>query len=147
MQDKPEVAPSDGAILPKLSSIMASLRQIKKDRNLWLFFAAYCVCYGTLIAVGVNLNFIFKPYGYSDVLIAVNFVTLMVFGIIGSILVSLYLKKTNNYKIALNVVVFGSALMIILVTFWMNTVRWKGITTILICLLGLAGNPLMSICY
>ena len=59
MQDKPEVAPSDGAILPKLSSIMASLRQIKKDRNLWLFFAAYCVCYGTLIAVGVNLNFIF----------------------------------------------------------------------------------------
>jgi sugar phosphate permease len=71
----------------------------------------------------------------------------MAFGIIGSILLSLYLKKTFNYRRALLVVVSGTALMTIMVTVWMNTVRQKIITTFLISLLGLAGNPIVTLCY
>jgi predicted MFS family arabinose efflux permease len=126
---------------------LESLKQIKRSRNLWLFFAAYCIFYGTLITFAVNSNFIFKPYGYSDLLISVNTVILMVFGIIGSILLSLYLKKTLNYRRALLTMVLGSALMMILLTIWMNTVKQKVITTFIVGMLGLAGNPIVTLCY
>ena len=71
----------------------------------------------------------------------------MVFGIIGSILLSLYLKKASNYRRALLTMVLGSALMIIMLSIWMNTVKQKVITTFIVSMLGLAGNPIVTLCY
>jgi sugar phosphate permease len=147
MQARPEIPPSEGAIASKLSSTRETFRQIRDNPNLWKFFPAYCVNYGTFIAFAANSNFIIKPYGYSDIEIAVNAVLLMAMGTVGAILVSLYIKKTHNYQRALRGSAIGSAVMLIILSVWLNTANKKVMTTIIISLMGCAVTPLVPICY
>lgn len=147
MQAKPEVPPSEGAVASKLYSLTESFQQIRKNQNLWRFFLCYSVHYGTFISLMANSNFIVTSYGYSDIEIAINIVLLMVGGTVGSVLASLYLKKTGDYQKTLRTVVIGAALMLALLTLWLNTVNSKVGTSIIMLVMGFIGNPEMPICY
>lgn len=147
MQAGPEVAPSEGATAEKNSSIKESLRHIKGDRNLWTFFLAYCIGYGSLICFATNCNFLIKPYGYSDFVIAINGVMLLLFGTIAAVVFSFYIKKTYNYKRVLKVVSRGSALLLLILCIWLNSANAKIITTLIITLMGAFITPTVPICY
>jgi hypothetical protein len=71
----------------------------------------------------------------------------MAVGTIGSILVSLYIKKTSNYSLALRVTSIGASIFIILFIVWVNTGRVKIITTLILSMLGFSLTPLVPICY
>lgn len=120
---------------------------MKQHRNLWKFFPAYCLGYGTFISFATNSNFIIKPYEYTDVQIAVNGVLLMVIGTAGAILFSLYLKKTYNYKLALRVTSVGSFVMLLVLCMWLNTANVKAVTAIIIAIMGFVVTPTVPICY
>lgn len=147
MQAGPEIAPSEGATAAKSSSIKESLYQIKRDRNLWKFFSAYCLGYGSLICFATNCNFLIKPYGYSDFLIAMNAVLLIVFGTIAAVLLSIYIKKTYNYQLVLRAVSMGSAILLIILCIWLNSINSKVVTTFIITLMGAVITPTVPICY
>lgn len=68
-------------------------------------------------------------------------------GVVGSILFSLYIKKTFNYKITVRIVAVGSILLMSLLTLWLNSYNGKTITTIIIILMGLIIAPMVPICY
>ena len=120
---------------------------IRKNRNIWVFFISYFVHYGTFVAFAANCNFIIKPYGYTDIEIAINAVLLMMVGTTGAILLSLYIKKTSRYRFTLRFVVIGAAIMIIVLCIWLNTANNKIITGIIISLMGFIGTPEMPLCY
>ncbi len=77
-----------------------------------MFFPAYVLIYGTVIALGSEANLLFKPYGFTDIQIGLCAVTMLVLGVVGSILISLYIKKSNNYKWALRFVCVMSFVII-----------------------------------
>jgi FLVCR family feline leukemia virus subgroup C receptor-related protein len=114
---------------------------------LWKFFLGFQLIYGTFIAFASNCNFLIKPYGYTDVEIAVNAVVLMGAGVIGSITFSLYIKKTFNYGKAIRTVAVGSVLLMTLLCFWLNTSNGKVVTTIIIAAMGFIITPIIPICY
>ena len=121
--------------------------QIKRDRNLWLFFAGYFLCYGTIVTFGANSNFIIKPYDYTDFQIAINAIIPTISGTIGSIVFSTYIKKTYNYKKAIATVTIGGTCMMTLLCIWLNTVNVKAITTIILLVTGFIFTPIVPLCY
>lgn len=123
------------------------MKELKNNRNLWKFFPAYCLGYGTFITFAANSNFIIKPYDYSDIQIAVNGVLLMVVGTAGAILFSLYIKRTYNYKLALKVTSFGALVMLLILCLWLNTANVKAVTAIIIAVMGFVVTPIVPICY
>jgi FLVCR family feline leukemia virus subgroup C receptor-related protein len=147
MKVKPTVAPSESAQAKRLSSPIESLKIIKSDPNLWKFFIGFQLINGTFIAFASNCNFIIKPYGYTDIEIAVNAVVLMGAGVIGSIIFSLYIKKTFNYRMVIRIIAIGSILLMGLLCFWLNTYNDKVVTTILIAIMGFIITPIIPICY
>lgn len=112
MRAKPAEAPSLGAEVKK-STIRETISMLKKDRNLWKFFAAYILVYGTVIALGSEANLLFKPYGFTDIQIGICAITMLVMGVAGSIVFSIYIKKTGNYKRALRTIVVMSFFIIV----------------------------------
>lgn len=55
----------------------------------------------------------FKPYGFTDIQIGICAITMLVMGVAGSILFSIYLKRTGNYKKALRTIVVFSFFIIV----------------------------------
>ena len=147
MQSRPEILPSEGALATKLSSMKESFKLIKKNKNLWLFFASYCTNYGTFVAFVANCNFIMKPFDYADIQIALNVVMLMLVGTSGSIFFSLYLKRTGKYAKTLRVAMSSSSIMFVILCVWLNTINSKIITTLIISCMGFFATPTVPICY
>jgi len=102
---------------------------------------------GTIIAFSSSSNFIMKPYGYTDIQIAINGVLLMVVGTVGSIVFSLYIKRTFNYKRVLMVISFGSCIMLLVLCFWLTTANVKPVTAIIMAIMGFIVTPSAPICF
>ncbi len=100
MKGQPERLPSAGAEQQK-THIFETFKIIKGDRNLWKFFAASMLLYGTFLSFASTSNMLFKPYGFDDSLIAIFGICLLVSGIIGSVCYTLFIKKTQKYKVAI----------------------------------------------
>ena len=60
------------------------------------------------MALGPEANLLFKPYGFTDIQIGICAITMLAKGVAGSILFSIYLKKTGNYKKALRTIIVMS---------------------------------------
>jgi hypothetical protein len=71
----------------------------------------------------------------------------MVTGTISSILFSLYIKKTSNYRLALRTASIGSSILMIIFAIWLNTGSNKYLTTLLLALLGSCVAPTVPICF
>jgi hypothetical protein len=71
----------------------------------------------------------------------------MVAGTVGAILVSVYIKRTFNFKVALRSITVASFGVLLLLCLWLNTVNGKVGTTIIISLLGFVLTPLVPVSY
>lgn len=76
--------------------------------------------YGTFLSFGSTSNMLFKPYGFDDPQIALFGVCLLISGIVGSVLFTLYIKNTLNYKLAINFAVFSAVLFVSCASIVMN---------------------------
>jgi len=72
---------------------------------------------------------------------------LMVFGAVGAICFSFYIKKTFNYSTAIKVIAVGSTLLLIFLCVWLNTTNGKILTTVIISMMGFIVTPLIPLCY
>lgn len=57
--------------------------------------------YGTFLSFGSTSNMLFKSYNFEDMQIAIFGVCLLVSGVAGSVLYTIYIKKTIQYKKAI----------------------------------------------
>lgn len=120
---------------------------LKKDRNLWKFFSAYVLVYGTVVALGAEANLLFKPYGFTDIQIGICAITMLVMGVAGSIVFSIYLKKTGNYKRALRTISVLSFFIISGLLVWLSLSAGLAITIVIVGLVGFCCTPIITLCY
>lgn len=120
---------------------------IKSDRNLLKFFGSYIVIYGTFLSFGATSNFLFKPYGYENTTIAFQGICLIVAGVIGSIVFSIYIKRTNKYGFTIRLLTSISILILILITIILNiSTSLVGPIILAICI-GFTFTPVIPISY
>ena len=103
--------------------------------------------YGTLLSFGSTANLLFKPYGFEDIQIALLAVILIIFGVIGSISISLYIKYTINYKRAIRLIPSCSLLFMILTCLILNTINNLPLTFVMVACIGFCFSPLVPISY
>jgi predicted MFS family arabinose efflux permease len=127
--------------------VLESFKVIKEDRNLWKFFSAYIIIYSTLLSFGSISNFLVKPYGFEDIEIAVFGLCTIFSGVLGSVLFSVYIKKTGNYYRALRVIIFSSLIFFILYTIILNLSAILGLIIILVLCLGFVFTPIVPVSY
>ena len=100
-----------------------------------------------MIALGSEANLLFKPYGFSDIQIGICAITMLVMGVAGSIVFSIYLKKTGNYRRALRIIVVLSFCIIVALEVWLSLSAGLGITIIIIGFVGFCCTPIIMLCY
>ena len=100
-----------------------------------------------MITFFIHCNFILKPYGFTDIRLAINAVILMIVGLISALLLICYLKKTSNYQKTLMILLFANTLIFILITIEINIFQDNFLTTFLTACLGFFGTPIAFICY
>lgn len=104
--------------------------------------------YGTFLSFGSTSNLLFKPYGYEDSQIAIFGVCLLLSGIIGSIVYTVYIKKTIKYK---NAIICACTLAIVFTVTNALLMNFATDERILISfmILGMGGNliPMVPISY
>lgn len=120
---------------------------MKKDKNLWIFITAYVITYGTLVTFGAQANFLFKPYGFGDIQIAIFATVLLLAGVFGSIMVSVYIKKTSNYRLCIRVIPVLAFIFIVITCIVVNTIPYIGIVVVCIICFGFCFTPLIPVCY
>ena len=69
------------------------------------------------------------------------------FGVIGSIVFSLYIKKTKNYRKAISRITIYSLIIMIVNMLWLNLVGKLAGTIVLTILLGFMFTPLVPVSY
>lgn len=72
---------------------------------------------------------------------------MLIMGVLGSIVFSIYIKKTSNYKKAIRAIVIFSLIAMSLLFVWLNVSASIAITLILIGALGFVCTPVITICY
>lgn len=72
---------------------------------------------------------------------------MLVMGVAGSIVFSIYLKKTGNYRRALRIIVVLSFSIIVALEVWLSLSAALGITIIIIGFVGFCCTPIIMLCY
>jgi FLVCR family feline leukemia virus subgroup C receptor-related protein len=103
--------------------------------------------YGTIVALGAEANLLFKPYGYTDIQIGICAITMLVMGVVGSIVFSIYLKKTGNYRRALRTIVVISFFIIVGLELWLSLSAKLALTIVIVGLVGFCCTPIIPLCY
>jgi asparagine N-glycosylation enzyme membrane subunit Stt3 len=120
---------------------------VKHNRNLWIFFTAFILIYGTLLTFTATINLQMKPYGYSDFQISLFALILIVMGVLGSIAWSLYLKKTTNYQFPIRAVPTMSIILMIVISIFLATKAPLPVIFITGGALGFSFTPILPISY
>ena len=76
-------------------SLKETFLKIKGDKNMWIFFSCYCLLYGSFQTFASSANLLIKPFGATDLDISIAAIFLIIFGAIGAILSSIYLKMAS----------------------------------------------------
>lgn len=88
-----------------------------------------------------------KPYNYSDIEIALFALILILLGVIGAIVWSLYLKKTTNYKFTIRAIPTISVIVMIMICIGLNVNASVVIIFILGGAVGFSVTPIIPISY
>lgn len=88
-----------------------------------------------------------KPYNFTDVEIAVSAILLIFSGVIGSIIFSLLLKKTSNYRMVLSCLLGGTICAITCFPINILFGNWKIVTIIAFTVLGFFMTPIIPVSY
>ena len=128
-------------------SIKDTFLHIKRDRSLWKFFISYSLFYGTFLIFGSSSNFLVKPFGLSDVFISLSAVSLILFGAVGAILSSIFIKRTKKYKILITIATFSSSGALTLLIVFLFVFKSEGLMLICSGLVGFFVVPIVSTSY
>lgn len=71
----------------------------------------------------------------------------MMVGTCGAISVSIYIKRTFNFRLALRSIAVASVGSLLLLCLWLNTINIKFVTSFIISLLGFVLTPLVPVSY
>ena len=146
MRKSPPTPPSIGAQQQK-TSLKESLLLIKRNPKLWLFFGGYILLYGTCLSFIATSDLFFKPYGFEDIQIAGIAIMAIVMGVLGSIVMSLFIKFTLRYGVVLKVIAVMSLLSMILICVVLNTGGGYPVVLLLAGVLGFSYGPIVPISY
>lgn len=120
---------------------------LKADRNLWKFFSAYSIFYGTFLIFGASANFLIKPFGFSSLTISLSAVGLIVMGAVGAVIGSIFIKKTGRYKLLITVCTFSAVGLLVLMMLQLMIVPLSGITMIIVAFAGFCVVPVVPTSY
>lgn len=120
---------------------------IKKDRNLWKFFGAYSLFYGSFLIFGSSSNFLIKPFGFSDTIISLSAVGLILFGAVGAVVGSIFIKRTRQYKVLLTVTTFAACGALTVMILQLLIIPVPGLTAIIVAVVGFFVVPVVPTSY
>ena len=142
-KEKPLTPPSYSSEAEK-SSFADAARKCSKNKNFLFLLAFFASTYGALNAFSIVINILVYPFGYSSFDTSLIGAILIIFGLIGSFLVSLYVAKTNLYKFSLVICSIGYAASIMMIGFAAYS-RNVYIAFIPVLFLGFFGFPILPI--
>jgi predicted MFS family arabinose efflux permease len=119
----------------------------KNNKNLWIFFSGFIIIYGTLLSFTSTVNLQMKPYGYTDVQISLFALILIIMGVCGSIIWSLYLKKSTNYKFTIRAIPTISLIFMTLICIFLSLKAPVAIIFIFGGAIGFSITPILPISY
>ena len=128
-------------------SLKQTFRQLKSDSNLWIFFSCYCLIYGSFQTFASSANLLIKPFGASDLDISIAAIGLIIFGTIGAILSSIYLKKTRKYRRIFIICCVGSVSCISLLVLQLITIKNITLVKLNVAILGFFITPIVPMSY
>lgn len=146
MKSKPVVSPSRIDKKAELT-FKETFLMIKTDRNLWKFFSAYSIFYGTFLIFGTSANFLIKPFGLSDTVISLAAIALILLGAAGAVTSSIFLKKTRRYKFVITLLTFASTGMLALLGLQSFLLPYEALTVIVVGVIGFFVVPIVPASY
>lgn len=146
MRSAPTIPPSKIDKKESLT-IKETYHILKKDRNLWKFFGAFWLFYGTFLIFGSSSNFLIKVFNYSDLMISLAAVGLILFGAVGAIISSIFIKKTRKYKMMITVTTFSATAFLLLMTMELLIAPVDFITLIITAFVGFFVVPVVPASY
>jgi len=144
-REKPASPPSSSADVEK-TDFKQSFRLVLKNRNFMMLLAFFALSYGSLNALSIVLNILVDPYGYSGFDTSLIGAVLIVFGLLGSALVCLWVAATNRYKLSLILCTIGYFMAVFMIGFCVFSYNVY-ITLIPVIFLGFFGFPILPICF
>lgn len=111
-----------------------------------MLLAFFALSYGSLNALSIVLNILVDPYGYSGFDTSLIGAVLIVFGLLGSALVCLWVAATNRYKLSLILCTIGYFMAVFMIGFCVFSYNVY-ITLIPVIFLGFFGFPILPICF
>ncbi len=142
-KEKPLTPPSYSSETEK-SSFTEAARKCWKNKNFLFLLAFFASTYGALNAFSIVINILVQPFGYSSFDTSLIGAILIIFGLIGSFLVSIYVAKTNFYKFSLIICSIGYAASIMMIGFASYSENIY-IAFIPVIFLGFFGFPILPI--
>lgn len=142
-KEKPLTPPSYSSEVEK-SIFSDAVRKCSKNKNFLLLLAFFASTYGALNAFSIVINILVYPFGYSSFDTSLIGAILIIFGLVGSFVVSLYVAKTNLYKFSLVICTIGYAASIMMIGFAAYS-RNVYLAFIPVLFLGFFGFPILPI--
>lgn len=103
--------------------------------------------YGTFLIFGSSSNFLIKVFDYSDLMISLAAVGLILFGAVGAIISSIFIKKTKKYKMMITVATFSATAFLLLMTMELLIAPVDFITLIITAFVGFFVVPVVPASY
>ena len=102
---------------------------------------------GSFLSFGANSNLILKPYGYTDMQIALLAIVLLVSGVTGAVVVSIYIKKTLNYGVVIRTIPLLGIILVIILILCLNLINYFGVLVIVGLFVGSIITPIIPISF
>lgn len=129
--------------MPFKDSIWALL----KNRNFRLIFFGFTLYYGPLATLSSMLNFLLKPFSFTDLEISILGMLVIACGALGAIVFSLYVSRTQKYSCCLksSTIIAFFLFSLALLGLWLGFPFWT--FTIIFAVLGMMVTPVYSLSY
>lgn len=144
-REKPESPPSASADVEK-TDFKQSFILVVKNRNFMMLLSFFALSYGSLNALSIVLNILLDPYGYTGFDTSLIGAVLIVFGLLGSAIVCLWVAATNLYKLSLILCTIGYFIAVFMIGFCAFSYNVY-IVLIPVIFLGFFGFPILPICF
>lgn len=144
-REKPINPPSASADVEK-TDFKESFPTIVKNKNFMKLLAFFAFSYGGLNALSIVLNILLEPFGFTSLDTSLIGAILIIFGLLGSAIVCVYVAATGCYKFSLVICTIGYLAAVFMIPFCVYSYSIL-VTLIPIIFLGFFGFPILPICF
>lgn len=145
-KEKPLTPPSLSAEVEKTANSKDSLIACFKNKNFVKVLIFFSTAYGSFNALGIVINILLDPYGYSGFDTSLVGLVLIIFGLIGSGVVCFYVAATGKYKLTLILCTIGYFMAILMIGFGAFSYNVY-VVLVPIIFLGFFGFPILPISF